>query len=50
MDIELLPMSSELPRSLKIIDMYMDAADPANFEFYVEFSDGTHAVIWPYSV
>ena len=43
-------MVSELPPSIKILDMYMDSSDPSRFEFYVEFGDGTHAVIWPYNL
>lgn len=43
-------MVSELPKTMKILDMYMDSADPANFEFFVEFDNGKKAVIWPYSV
>ena len=43
-------MVSELPKTMKILDMYMDSADPANFEFFVEFDNGKKAVLWPYSI
>lgn len=43
-------MVSELPKTMKILDMYMDSSDPANFEFFVEFDNGKKAVLWPYSI
>lgn len=43
-------MVSQLPKNIKILDMYMDSSNPANFEFFVEFDDNKKAVIWPYSV
>ena len=40
---------SDFPKSMTILDMYMDSANPSNFEFFVRFSDGQTAVIYPYS-
>ncbi len=41
---------SQLPKHIKILDMYMDSSNPANFEFFVEFDNDKKAVIWPYNV
>lgn len=40
---------ADFPKSMTILDMYMDSANPSNFEFFVEFSDGQTAVIYPCS-
>lgn len=34
----------------KVLDYYVDSTDPSKFEFFVEFADGTKAVLWPYIV
>lgn len=41
---------SELPKTITILDMYMDSSDPSSFEFFVEFDNGKKAVLWPYSI
>lgn len=40
---------SSMPNTVKILDMYMDSSDPANFEFFVELGGDKKAVIWPYT-